>query len=345
MATRRNHRAAAPAAPPSSHRNERGVRERWPVLVYRLQSHRGWEVYSDPDHERTAPPAGKKAANATAASDSGGGGGSDDALTATPRAGCIEVRKMRLRIQLFAQHAPWDPSRPSRRGGGGGDRPPEAPRLRREGEGADPDEAVDDRNDDDGDGEDGDDGYDSDVPGGDGWNNNSLLVRRRDALLVTTRRGMGAVVFRFRSTRDCVDFCDRLVELNWERLAPERSPASPKGGDDEKKASPAADGGRTNGLDGRDRRVEEANEAKRRRLVALLDPSGDETGDRAPTMGDSPPSAATAEDARLCRRRDELTSYMVRLAHSEEFRGFVDELERGLESAPDTAAIRAALGV
>ena len=38
-------------------------------------------------------------------------------------------------------------------------------------------------------------------------------------------------------------------------------------------------------------------------------------------------------------------SYIVQLAHSEEFRGFVDELERGLELGEDTAAIHAALGL
>jgi len=51
MASKRNSSGAASA--PLSHYDDRGVRERWPVLVYRLQSHRGWEVYADPDKEAT----------------------------------------------------------------------------------------------------------------------------------------------------------------------------------------------------------------------------------------------------------------------------------------------------
>jgi len=38
-------------------------------------------------------------------------------------------------------------------------------------------------------------------------------------------------------------------------------------------------------------------------------------------------------------------SYIVQLTHSEEFRGFVDKLERGLELGEDTTVIHAALGL
>ena len=51
------------------------------------------------------------------------------------------------------------------------------------------------------------------------------------------------------------------------------------------------------------------------------------------------------EATKQTRRQEEMMSYIVKLAHSEDFRGFVDEIERGLESAEDTAAIHAALGV
>merc|ERR1719253_909277 len=97
---------------PLSHYNGQGVRERWPVLVYRLQSHRGWEIYSDPDREASASASADRdrecGANANARAPPPAG---VEELTAAPRRGCIEVRKMRLRIQLFAQHTPWDPGR------------------------------------------------------------------------------------------------------------------------------------------------------------------------------------------------------------------------------------------
>ena len=54
-----------------------------------------------------------------------------------------------------------------------------------------------------------------------------------------------------------------------------------------------------------------------------------------------PPSV---EEAKQYRRKDELLSYIVRLAHDEDFRGFVDELERGLELAAGSNGIHAAFG-
>ena len=322
MTSKRNvgNNAAATTNPPAqpSPRNycdDQGIRDRWPVLIYRFQSHRGWEVYSDGASEprRTPPPSSGNAP--PAGGDGGRGGATAEELTAAPREGCIEVRKMRLRIRLFQQHVPWDADRPSSstsaRGDGGDD-------------------------------EDGDDGRgDSDVPGSDGWNDNALLVRRRNTLLVTTRRGRGAVVFRFLSTRDCVDFCDRLVHLNRRVLLapPRRLRGGGGGGDVEDDADEDADeSSRKWAPDGRalpngavvaadERRrellIDEANAAKRRCLAATL-------GDR--DAGNS------------SRRRECIVNYIVQLAHSEEFRGFVDEIERGLECTPDTAAIHAALG-
>ena len=43
-------------------------------------------------------------------------------------------------------------------------------------------------------------------------------------------------------------------------------------------------------------------------------------------------------------RRESVMNYIVQLAHSQDFRGFVNEIERGLEYGEDTAAIQAALG-
>ena len=309
-----NAAAAIPPPPiqpsPRNYCDDQGVRVRWPVLIYRFQSHRGWEVYADGASERRAPPPSSGNNAPPAGGDGGRGGASAEELTAAPREGCIEVRKMRLRIRLFQQHVPWDADRPSSSTSARGD-------CGDEGRG------------------------DSDVPGSDGWNDNALLVRRRNTLLVTTRRGRGAVVFRFLSTRDCVDFCDRLVHLNRRvLLAPPRRLRDGGGGGDVDDAVDDADAssrkwapdcralpnGAVVAADERRREllIDEANGAKRRCLAATL-------GDR--DAGDS------------SHRRECIVNYIVQLAHSEEFRGFVDEIERGLECAPDTAAIHAALGL
>jgi hypothetical protein len=316
----RNNAAASSAAPPPpipptprNYCDDQGIRERWPVLIYRLQSHRGWEVYSDDQaSERRTPPPARSLSNNGGGGHGGGTAAAEaEELTATPREGCIEVRKMRLRIRLFEQHVPWDDradrtSSSSARAG-----------------------AVADEDDRDARG-------DADMPGLDGWNDNALVVRRRNTLLVTTRRGMGAVVFRFASTRDCVDFCDRLVYLNRRVLLappPRRKYHVCEIDDEDADASTMrSPRGRGRGQGSgsgiivaderrREHRIDESNSAKRRKLAALGD---------------------IREDS---RRRESIVNYIVQLAHSEDFRGFVDEIERGLEYASDTAAIHAALGL
>jgi hypothetical protein len=218
-----------------------------------------------------------------------------------------------LRIRLFEQHLPWDR----------GDRPSSSSSARAG-------TAVTDEYDRDARG-------DVDIPGSDGWNDNALLVRRRNTLLITTRRGRGAVVLRFASTRDCVDFCDRLVYLNRRvLLAPPLRHAYRVGDYNREAYDEDADApskrryhegrGISSGVivsdeRRREHRIDESNDAKRRRLTAL----GNDRDD-------------------CSRRRESIVNYIVQLAHSEEFRGFVDEIERGLEFASDTAAIHAALG-
>ena len=368
---------------PLSHYNGQGVRERWPVLVYRLQSHRGWEIYSDPDREASASASADRdrecGANANARAPPPAG---VEELTAAPRRGCIEVRKMRLRIQvrrhgrprgcgsqahavwsgppapnrpgrqLFAQHTPWDPGRLRRpRDAGRGRRSKEARAAPSAASaGTDRREAARDGADAAAAGEDEEDDEDDDAPGADGWNNNSLVVRRDDTLLVTTRRGMGAVAFRFRSTRDCIDFCDRLTHLNREYLAPP-SHAAAAAAEDAASATGERDDGYVHGMDRRERCRMEQIGAKRRCLraaagrgalsTALLGrPPRDVLDEEAPTV---------AEEAAPCCRQEELMSYVVRLAHSAEFEGFVDELqtmmEMEIETAGETAGQLAAFGL
>lgn len=266
-------------------------------------------------------------------------------LTVTPREGCMEVRKMRLRVRLFCQHKPWDPTQPNQRGSrqevatGKDNNDPISV------EGGDKNNA------------DNDDGYDSDTPGADGWNDNALVVRRRNTLLVTTRRGMGALVFHFKSTQDCLDFCDRLAYLNKDILHPSCSGDSVEDTDTSKKkrSRSSDDDGYVNGLDTRDLHMDDIKGIKRhrgavfgdndipeRRLLLAGPENNKEKRSGRGILEEAPPGKS--EDIKQCARQEEMMSFIVRLAHSEEFRGFVDELERGLESAGDTAAIHAALG-
>mmetsp|Transcript_18451 Transcript_18451/g.35162 ORF Transcript_18451/g.35162 Transcript_18451/m.35162 type:complete len:315 (+) Transcript_18451:127-1071(+) len=306
------------------HHNERGERERWPVLVYRLKS-KGWEVYADPDLEA--------AAATTSASDSSKKNNANqtktaaaEELTAAPRTGCIEVRKMRLRIRLFEQNVPWNPNPRRQQAGesqdrrGNSDDVGPSPENTEKSAGSINHRHKAENND-----------YDPEIPGSDGWNNNALVVRRQNTLLISTRRGMGAIVFQFKSNQDCIEFCDRLVYLNKDYFSKpcndsERLDVVSHKRTAEDKCQVV------NGMTQNELYCKELREQKRRRYEIL----GDET------IGD--PVTRTAEESSRFRRKDELLSYVVRLAHDENFRGFVDELERSIQLAPDCSGIHAAFG-
>ncbi|KAL7520865.1 hypothetical protein ACHAWX_005562 [Stephanocyclus meneghinianus] len=313
-------------APNPSHYNDRGIRERWPVLVYRLQSHRGWEVYIDPDME--APSSKKNTLK--------------EEITAAPRGGCIEVRKMRLRIRLFEQHIPWERSggQPLRRAESQCDAATVAP-------GQD-DGAITDNDTHAASANANQNHYDSDIPGPDGWNNNALLVRRLNTLLVSTRRGMGAIVFKFKTDQDCIEFCDRLIVLNRDYFY--RSMSNDADTTSLKRGTGPGDLGFVNGMDQREYYCHELREVKRRRSSIMGDQrvtsartSSWGRGEKD-TVSDEEGVCMTMENLRQIRRKDEILSYIVRLAHDEDFRGFVDEIERGLLLAPDTAGVHSALG-
>ena len=320
-----------------------GVRERWPVLIYRLQSHRGWEVCADaavmqPPLTSTTNSKNKLASKksgsaATSSSSSSSSSGVDEELTAAPREGCIEVRKLRLRIRLFEQHLPWDADRQRQSSPA-----PPAVAGRSNNNGCDDNRRKNNytntSNNDDrqttiqlqqyrG---------NNDTPGSDGWNDNALVVRRRNTLLITTRRGRGAIMFRFLSTRDCIDFCDQLVYLNRHLLF--RNDDDGVNGNEDVMAvkDVAAGGGKKKSVnEPNELRIDEVNSAKRRRLAVLGDRN------RMEDVGGSVIMQTPRQEA--------IVNYLVQLAHSQDFRGFVDEIERGLEYGDDTAAIHAALGV
>lgn len=374
------------------------MREKWPVLICRLQSHRGWEVYCDPDVERVAAAAaassslGKKhnsssaTTNSTSKKSTGGGGGGGsisggdnvEELTAAPREGCIEVRKMRLRIRLFAQHKPWDASPTvaatntatassasklssniaSASQKCGDNNATTAKESTATDVGKVDNKSTKSKKDDE------DDGYDTDTPGPDGWNNNALLVRRRNTLLVTTRRGWGALVFQFKSVRDCIDFCDRLVYLNRNLLMPPKQQLPPNEEEDENRHmmgnhdNMSKNRSYVNGMDKREQYIAELNSMKRRKLAILGDQevcapkynnslhrlhasstdgetnNNNDSNDTTSGMnGTKAPGLVEAHTSQYQYRRESIMNYIVQLAYSEEFRGFVDEFERGLTSS------------
>lgn len=260
---------------PASHYNDQGQRERWPVLIYRLQSHRGWEVYYHPDMEK------KQGKNAKA-----------EELTAAPRENCIEVKTMRMRIWLFEQHKTKEMRGDATISGTQDDGTAVAER------------GENDKN-------------------TDGWKNNALVVRRLNTLLVTTRRGTYAIVFKFKCNQDCIEFCDRLVYLNRNHF--------------NNALETSGDNYVLNGMDSRDTHCDDLREVKRRRLSISRDQHFMNTGESR--RGENGTEHDKAADVKQSHRQDELLSYIVRLAHDEDFLGFVDEIERGLQSAPETAAM------
>ena len=231
----------------------------------------------------------------------------EEELTVAPRKGSIEVRKMRLRVKLFEQGQVGDITKV-------GDNNATQNTI-----------AESENN-------------DQDFVGSDGWNNNALVVRRKDSVLVSTRRGMGALVFRFKSVKHCLEFCDRLVLLNQDYFL---SSSKPNDG--------IFDGHGTsnqNGLDQRELNVDGVRSNKRRKadmmgdqllwnssLLPLSD--ADEVDGKARTGGDT----SNETLAKQYRRKDEVLAYIVKLAQNEEFRGFVDELERGLDTVESSKCL------
>ena len=368
--------AASSSAAPLSHYNDQGVRERWPALVYRFQTNRGWEVYSDRDLEKSSTASKKINAASTSTKikgSSGGGnsainssnnnnnGGEVEELTVAPAVGCIEVRKMRLRLHLkHTKNNNNNNNNPAQNNGPGGISQAENGTKKQqtvEQQGSHSTKGVNNDNNYE------EEEYDSDTPGSDGWNNNPLLVRRRNSLLVSVRRGYGAIMFQFKSTHDCIEFCDRLVYLNRDLLSPSTTTAADSNdilqgqvvGTSSSSSLIGNNGRFVNGMDKRELYMDSMRENKRHRTSTFgdtLDQNNNNNHGRNASedyddnvSDDVPPSIKMYEMKKQCQRREDIMSYVAKLAHSEEFLGFVEELERGMEGSEDTAAIHAAFGL
>lgn len=312
LSSNNNKRPAAKAT-----NNSDQQREAWPCLIYRLQSTRGWEVYcpsvgengsgaSSSSIKKAQPSSGKKSSQQTTM---------EEELTVCPRNGSIEVRKMRLRVRLFAQSQPGD------------------------GKSVNPNDEEQNEEDE----------NNSDFVGADGWNNNALVVRRKDSLLVTTRRGMGALMFRFKSVTHCMEFCDRLVYLNQEYFMP--SSSSSANANHSASIINQQNESSMSGMDQRELYVDEMRSNKRRKADTI----GDQHNWNSSAFRGAASSSAERNEnddvarseeeeyhdvsAMQYRRKDELLSYIVKLSQDDDFMGFVDEISRGLEAAGDNAGI------
>ena len=265
MSKRSSNNTSSGLSSSSNNKHENG----WPCLVYRLQSHRGWEVYTDEDLQSATTTSSKKNKS-----------NKEYLLRVEPTEGSIEVKQMRIRIPLKQD---------------------EDKRLN------------------------------TNYEDGGGWNNNPLIVRRRNSLLVSVRRGYGAIMFYFKSVTECKEFCDELVLLNRDLLTPK-----PNNIGEASSSSSANDGRYINGMNKRELHIDEMIGNKRNRSLAFGD-HDIATQKLLPTerseydsVEDKP---AKVEEIQQCQRQEEMMSYITKLAHSEEFRGFVHELERGLDSS------------
>jgi hypothetical protein len=281
-----------PSAASANNVYQQEQRESWPCLIYRLQSHRGWEVFCPTTEENGnmgSISSGKKAAVSNKKISQSQA--MEEELTVAPRKGSIEVRKMRLRVKLFDQGQPRDISNANTTNNAKKPNPYDEEQNNEDHE-----------------------NNNSDFVGADGWNNNALVVRRKDSI---------------KSVQECMEFCDRLIYLNQDYFMPQSSSKV-----NHNASIIARQNEFLSGMDQRELYVDGMRLNKRRKA--------DMIGDQLLYENDNVARGNREEDdaiAKQYRRKDELLSYIVKLAHDEDFLGFVDELERGLETAGDSAGI------
>ena len=138
--------------------NPKTIIESWPVQLFRYIPSVGWEKYQEthPINESNSNPW--------------------SSIYATPKKNCIEIKKLRLRIHLFAHSSSSSKSEESK---------------------AQNTEPA------------------TSIP-----RQHATVVQRSDTLFITASRGtIGAVVLRFESTTQCLEFSNRLVSLNAQVVA------------------------------------------------------------------------------------------------------------------------------
>jgi len=166
--------------------------DHYPATVYRYTKTRGWERYRSSTPQSVAARSRRRqftAASQQAAAADGKGSTAEQTqmqtVCAVPRRGCVEVRALRLRIRLFAEDdasGGGENSAYNNHNAGGASTSDQGANIA-------PTTASSSRE-------------------------NTLVIRRSSRVLLSSRRNLGAVVFKFRSVPRAVDFCSRLMELN-----------------------------------------------------------------------------------------------------------------------------------
>lgn len=132
----------------------------------------------------------------------------------------------------------------------------------------------------------------------------TTVVRRKDTILLSSQRGLGAVVLKFRNVDQCIAFSDRLVELNAEYVFSQT----------ENKA--------------------EQQMTNRNKISQDLNKENTTTEEN---------EMATRQSPSTREQNDIVRSYIVRLLHDRDFLDFVDKIEDSLESTPDCSQMLKAL--
>jgi len=143
----------------------------WPIQLYRYIPSTGWELYQDSHSSSTVW----------------------SSIYATPKKNCVEIKKMRLRIHLFARPTETNDCSSSN------NKDDTAATNSKVSNPA------------------------TTVPS----SYHATVVQRKDTLLITSSRGnIGAVVFKFQTLMDCLAFTNRLVSLNTMNYTTTSSPTT-----------------------------------------------------------------------------------------------------------------------
>ena len=256
--------------------------DKWNVDVYRFTTNKGWEFYQDSVGLCSSERKTNGEVNKTDTSKE-----IDtciEPITAAPRRGSIDIKRLRLRIHLF--HSPQKQTGANKTNAGtskdiGSNNTTQdaCPSSRK------PDERA-----------------------------QTTVVRRRDRILLSTRKGFGAVLLKFRSVTECVAFSDRLVELNHDFTL-----SSPAQNDTPSSAQRPTK---------RIRRNENEDNTKNGNEHLSVQQSPRHTIQTSNNVQGSAENTSVAS-------KSNMLSYIVRLLHDDDFLDFIDSVETSLSSSPD----------
>mmetsp|Transcript_15297 Transcript_15297/g.22420 ORF Transcript_15297/g.22420 Transcript_15297/m.22420 type:complete len:310 (-) Transcript_15297:168-1097(-) len=287
--------------------------DRWPVEVFRYSDGKGWELYQQAYTHTSPSPSSSAAAEAAANT---GEEDDDDPITVAPRRGCVEVRKLRLRIHIFTAAA-------GRQTGQSQSQNKNHPSSKKRTSSQALDESHNDQ---------------SQPRSQQQMEVHTTVVRRKDTILLS-KGGFGAIVFQFKSTADCISFSDRLVELNAEYCLNSNSNSNSSCDYDaahSKKRKMMMLRGNHHPKD-KDHSLDHANRT----------PSASCTK----TNINGPPQEQQQQQQQQQHHRQQhgeensfaIQSYMVHLLHDRDFLGFVDRVEESLSSNADCMKMLQAL--